>query len=112
MGETFLALLAAHLAADFPLQPEWLLRRKKNLFVLGLHSIIVAVTAILTLGAWPVTLILTLFATHAGLDALKVYVLRDGLGSFVADQIIHFVVIACLAALFPQTFAQGWWRQL
>ena len=112
MGETLLALLAAHLVADFPLQPEQLLLRKKNPFVLGLHSTIVAVTAMLALGAWPVALILALLVAHAGMDALKVYVLRDGLGSFVADQLVHFVVIAGLALLFPQTFAHGWWCQL
>jgi hypothetical protein len=50
--ETFLALLTAHLIADFPLQPAWMVQRKKYPVILGLHTALVGGVAILTLGDW------------------------------------------------------------
>lgn len=112
MGETFLALLAAHLVADFPLQPKWMVRRKRNFAVLGLHVALVAGVAGLVLGRWPVELLLVLVATHAAMDAVKVYALPDSLHSFILDQAVHLIVIGCLAITFPLTLAQGWWGRL
>ena len=82
MVETFLALLTAHLIADFPLQPAWMVQRKKKPAVLSLHIALVAIVAILTVGAWPALLLLILVTTHLVMDAIKVYVLRDSLLSF------------------------------
>ena len=59
MMETFLALLTAHLTADFPLRPAWMVQRKKKPAVLSLHIALVAVVAILTVGAWTASLRLT-----------------------------------------------------
>ncbi|HVS78274.1 MAG TPA: DUF3307 domain-containing protein [Steroidobacteraceae bacterium] len=112
MGETFLALLAAHLVADFPLQPVWLVRRKKNPAVLGLHAALVGGLAALILGGWPAELLLILVATHAVMDAVKVYALGDSLQSFTVDQAVHLTVIGCLTIAFPQAVAQGWWGRL
>jgi Protein of unknown function (DUF3307) len=112
MGETFLALLAAHLVADFPLQPRWMVRRKRNLAVLGLHAALVGGIAGLALGGWPAELLLILVATHALMDAIKVYALPDSLGSFALDQTVHLLVIGCLASAFPLTLAQGGWARL
>jgi hypothetical protein len=109
---TFLALLTAHLIADFPLQPGWMVERKRNLGVFGLHIALVGGVAILTLGSWPAVLLLILVATHAVMDAIKVYVLKDSLGSFALDQAVHLAVIVALSAAFPGTVAQGWWSRL
>src|SRR5690348_10723114 len=112
MMETFLALLTAHLIADFPLQPGWMILRKKHPAILGLHIMLVGGVAILTLGDWPVTLLVILVATHLVMDAIKVYILKDSLRSFVVDQVVHLAVIGGLAIAFPRTVAQGWWGQL
>lgn len=112
MYETLLALLVAHLVADFPLQPAWMIRHKRHPAVLGLHALIVVGTAALALGGWPGALLLILVGTHLVMDAVKVYLLQDSLGSFTVDQVVHLVVILALAFGFPGTFAQGWWAAL
>jgi hypothetical protein len=112
MYETLLALLVAHLVADFPLQPDWMIRRKRNPLVLALHVLLVTGTAALALGGWPSGVLLILAGTHLAMDAIKVYLLRDSLGSFAADQVVHLAVIVALALAFPGTFAQGAWQAL
>ena len=110
--ETFLALLTAHLIADFPLQPAWMVQRKKNPAILGLHGALVGGVAILTLGDWPAALLVILVTTHLVMDTVKVYILKDSLGSFVVDQVVHLAVIGVLAVAFPRTVSQGWWARL
>ena len=110
--ETFLALLTAHLLADFPLQPAWMIQHKKHPAVLGLHIALVGGVAIATLGDWPAALLVILMMTHLVMDAIKVYVLKDSLRSFVVDQVVHLVVIGALAIAFPRTVSQGWWGRL
>ena len=112
MYETLLVLLVAHLVADFPLQPDWMIRHKRHPAVLGLHVLVVAGTAALALGGWPATVLLILVGTHLAMDAVKVYALPDSLGSFVLDQLVHLVVIVALAGAFPGTFAHGAWAAL
>jgi Protein of unknown function (DUF3307) len=112
MYETLLALLTAHLVADFPLQPQWMIRRKRHPAVLGLHGLVVLGTAALALGGWPTTLLAILVGTHLAMDAIKVYLLKDSLGSFTVDQLVHLAVILGLALAFPGTLAQGWWAGL
>jgi hypothetical protein len=112
MYETLLALLVAHLVADFPLQPDWMIRRKRHPAMLGLHVAVVLGTAALALGGWPATVLIILVGTHLAMDALKVYALGDSLGSFILDQVVHLTVIVALAAALPGTFAQGAWAAL
>jgi len=119
MTETFLALFTAHLVADFPLQPAWMVRNKRHPAVLLLHVFLVAAIAFLVLGifslaAWGVAwqLLAVLIGTHFVMDAIKVYGLGDDLRAFAADQIVHLLVMAALAFVFPQTLAQGFWGQL
>ena len=112
MYETLLALLVAHLVADFPLQPDWMIRRKRNPAVLVLHGLIVTGTAALALGGWPAQLLLILVGTHLAMDAIKVYLLKDSLASFTVDQVVHLAVILALALAYPGTFAQGSWAAL
>jgi hypothetical protein len=112
MYETLLALLTAHLVADFPLQPDWMIRRKRNPLVLLLHGLVVTGTAALALGGWPAEVLAILVGTHLVMDAIKVYVLRDSLGSFTVDQVVHLAVIVALAVAFPVTFAHGAWAAL
>ncbi len=112
MLETLTILLVAHLVADFPLQPDWMIRHKRRPAVLGLHVLIVVVVAALALGGWPAAVLLILCVTHLAMDAVKVYLLEDSLGSFTLDQVVHLLVILFLAVLFPHTAALGWWARL
>ena len=112
MYETLLALLVAHLVADFPLQPDWMVRRKRNPSVLALHGLLVAGTAALALGGLAGEVLLILVGTHLAMDAIKVYLLPNSLGSFTLDQLVHLTVIIALAVAFPGTYAQGAWATL
>jgi hypothetical protein len=112
MADTLLALITAHLIADFPLQNNWLLAHKKKPLVLVLHIVVVTVAAALLLGALPLVLLAILAITHLTTDAIKVHILKDTLASFFADQIAHLIVIAGLAATYPGTFVGGFWAGL
>ena len=112
MGETFIALLAAHLLADFTFQPAWMVQRKRSAKVLGLHIIRVAALAILMTGSGAVGVLLILLAAHTVMDAIKVYLLKDTLASFLLDQAVHLAVIGGLAVTYPQTVANGWMSHL
>src|ERR1700756_2290993 len=112
MYETLLALLVAHLVADFPLQPDWMIRHKRNPAVLLLHGLIVTGTAALALGGWPAQVLLILVGTHLVMDAIKVYLLKNSLTSFTLDQLVHLAVILALGVAFPGTFARGAWPAL
>ena len=109
MLDTLLALTAAHLIADFPLQSDWMLARKKNPLVLALHIAVLIGVTILLLGSVPPLLLAILAATHLVMDAIKVYALKDTLFCFVIDQLVHLAVILGLVAAFPDTFAHGFW---
>jgi hypothetical protein len=89
-----------------------MIRRKKNPAMLGVHAAIVAGTAVLALGAWPLSLLAILVVTHLAMDAIKVFFLKDALGSFALDQIVHLGIIAGLASAFPEVVADGWWAGL
>lgn len=112
MADTFLALFAAHLIADFPLQGSWMLRHKKNPLVLLLHIALVTGVAAAVLGWTPWPLLAILAGTHLVMDAVKVYLLKDTLASFLIDQFVHLAVILGLGLFYPDTFANGIWNDL
>lgn len=112
MTDTLLALIAAHLIADFSLQGTWMLAHKKNPFVLILHIVVVAGTSAFLLGALPLTLLAILAGSHLMTDAIKVYASKDTLATFAVDQIIHLIVIAGLATAYPDAFSLGLWAKL
>ena len=112
MIETFMALLAAHLIADFPLQPGRLIRNKRNPLILFGHALIVLALAIFVLGSAPPVLLVILVGTHLLMDAVKVYALSDTLWAFLLDQGVHLVVIAGLAWHFDGLLQAGWWADL
>lgn len=93
-------LILAHFLGDFPLQPNWMVRRKKNFWILSLHVGIHFVLMILLVGQtrlliWPHLLLLSLL--HMVQDHLKIY-LTDlwptrRLVFFFIDQILHYFSI-------------------
>jgi hypothetical protein len=122
---TAMALLLAHLLGDFPLQSEGISKKKgSSLRALLLHG------AVHYLLAWacllffaPVSglsvlnhlLVLAYIAIHLVIDKLKYQltsrkILRDNSTTFLLDQLLHVIVLACLAVLltrnhFGQFFA-------
>lgn len=100
---TVLQLYAAHLVADFLLQPGWIARNKRDWRVLGGHSLIhfLSGCALVNLGltrAFAVG-ILTLAVVHALIDFAKAQLEAEGWIAFVVDQAIHLATVIVAAIL-------------
>ncbi|TRO91303.1 DUF3307 domain-containing protein [Glycocaulis profundi] len=112
MAETFIALLFAHVLADFVFQFSWIIRRKRDPGMFVLHVLIVTVLAALALGGGPWQALLVIAVTHAFFDALKLWAQPEWMKrdqAFVTDQAAHLAVLAAVAALWPGSFAGGVW---
>lgn len=113
MTETFLALLFAHTLADFVLQPDWIVRNKRNPLALGLHGVIVGLTAVAATGTvHPALLVLAL--VHIGIDVGKLVLASQwknsaGFGPFVIDQALHVVSLVALTLWLPDLWSNGLW---
>ncbi|ESQ86572.1 hypothetical protein ABAC460_22935 [Asticcacaulis sp. AC460] len=108
---TFLALFAAHMLSDFVLQTEWMVANKRRPAILCLHILITVAVAVVIMGGAPLPLLAALAVSHFSMDALKTYVLKDNISSFLGDQIFHIAILAILSWIYPDTFEQWWWPQ-
>ena len=94
----FLQLYAAHLIADFILQPKWIVRNKRKpgplLAHAGIH--IACGIALVNVGLNRSTLqaILGLALAHIVIDYLKALFSKDGWVVFLIDQILHLATVA------------------
>lgn len=112
MLETFLALLVAHLLADFVFQTNAMVREKRRLDVFASHIAVVGAASLFGLGGdWQPALVITV--AHAIIDALKTYALparqAARLWAFLSDQIAHLATIFWVALLWPLSFVHGIW---
>ena len=113
MTETLIALLFAHVLADFAFQSDWMARNKRNPLALGLHMVIVYATAVAATGSLHPAL-LALALVHIGIDVGKL-VLRaawttaGGLTLFLIDQGLHLVSLLALTLWLPDLWEQGLW---
>ncbi len=97
-------LLLAHLLADFPLQPLWLVRSKERTWGLVVHAAVHFLTTLLMVGAaraavWPQVLALVVF--HFTVDVIKY---RFGFNrplavavSYFVDQAVHISSLIVVA---------------
>jgi hypothetical protein len=101
----FWYLLFAHLLADYPLQPTWMVMQKTRLGVLGLHvgvhlGVMLAVVGAARQIIWPYLLLIT--AVHFMIDLLKNWftAVRPGwvVGPYIVDQILHYITLWIVAA--------------
>ncbi|ABD55441.1 DUF3307 domain-containing protein [Jannaschia sp. CCS1] len=98
---TFAALFLAHVIADYVLQTTWMVVNKKRPIAMAAHIGLVLGTmcaTTLTLNPW----FLALAALHLWIDIIKTYAMPEGLGAYVADQVLHVASIAGIALLAPQ----------
>ncbi len=110
MIETAVALVLAHLLADFLLQTDAMVRQKRRPAVLLGHVAIVVAASWVALGFAPAPALLGLIAvTHAAFDAAKLRWGGVGFRGFAFDQAGHLAVIALAAGLFPGAYAAGLW---
>lgn len=115
MIETFIALLFAHSLADFVLQNDWIVRHKRKPLALGLHALVVGLTAAAATGTLHPAL-LALALVHIGIDVGKLALTRlwktsSGFGPFMIDQALHLASLIALALWLPDLWSQGLWAQ-
>lgn len=113
MPETAVALILAHLLADFVFQTDAMVRDKRRPLMMLIHGAIVAALSWAALGFASVPALIAVVAiSHVLIDAAKLYWGRGGLTAFLADQTAHLAVIAALTAQFPESYALGVWSPL
>lgn len=111
---TFMALLLAHLVGDFPLQPGWIAKNKgKQTWPLICHGIVHLLLAwvcllifapIHPLSIFNQLILLGYISVHLLIDKLKYRLtarkaLPDDWKTFLLDQLLHMIVLACAAIL-------------
>ncbi|PLL13542.1 DUF3307 domain-containing protein [Tabrizicola sp. TH137] len=111
MTETLAALLLAHVAADFLLQPDRMVANKRKPLWFALHAGLVLGTALAATGSLHPALF-ALAAAHAAIDAVKLASRRSDATAFALDQAAHLATLALTAALFPGLFAAGLWGSI
>jgi hypothetical protein len=113
MTETFIALLFAHTLADFVFQNDWMVANKRNPLALGLHALVVGLTAVAATGTLHPAL-LALALVHIGIDVGKLVLTSlwkgsAGFGPFMIDQALHAVTLIALTLWLPDLWTQGLW---
>ncbi|MFZ5747476.1 MAG: DUF3307 domain-containing protein [Pseudomonadota bacterium] len=109
---TLAALVTAHLLADFAFQTDWMIAHKRRPLVFAAHIAVVGLLSAVAIGwlYWPVLAIVV--ATHAAMDAVKLWLLKSGLAGFAVDQAVHLAIIAGVALAWPDLFDRGAWTLL
>ncbi|HIP22642.1 MAG TPA: DUF3307 domain-containing protein [Rhodobacteraceae bacterium] len=110
MIETLVALLFAHIMADFLLQTSWMVAQKRNPLVLFLHASIVAALSYAALGFVGHWVVLAIAASHLLFDAVKTYWPANGWRAFLLDQSLHGAAILVAATQFPDLYSMGLWQ--
>jgi len=106
MEKLIAVLIAAHIIADFLLQPGVLERRKKKAGFLLLHVAIHAVLNYLFLQAWtcwqaPILVLVI----HGLIDLIKQRIGKESVNTFLIDQAAHFLSLMAIAWILVET---GW----
>ncbi|MHC0053954.1 DUF3307 domain-containing protein [Actibacterium sp. D379-3] len=112
MIETLVALLLAHVLADFVFQTRWIVENKRKPQALVLHGVIVLLTAQAATGRWDAPALIGLALAHMAIDAVKARLpdrMRDTLAAFLADQAAHLATLGIVAAAVPGLYAAGFW---
>lgn len=124
MLDTLIALVFAHVLADFVAQTRGMIAAKRRPPVFALHMTGVALFSGLALGIRSlggVAAVVLVVVSHAVCDALKIHPRVDAraaatpfgaLQLFAIDQIAHLVIIGLAAALWPRAFSHGFWPVL
>lgn len=110
MIQTLIALLFAHILADFLLQTAWMVAHKRNPLVLLGHAAIVAALSSAALGFSGHWVVLAVAASHLFFDAVKTYWPGESWRAFSLDQALHVVAILIAATQFPDLYSTGIWQ--
>ncbi len=111
MITTLIALLFAHIMADFLLQTRYMITHKRNFAILLLHILIVAALSYGALGFTGHWLVLAVAGSHLMIDAAKTYWPGVSLRAFLIDQTLHILIILAAVSQFPDLYSTGIWRE-
>ncbi len=100
MLTTALALLVAHLLADYPLQNSWIIANKKKPIAMAAHIGVVFLLTLLALRG-EVLPALTIAVLHLGIDLIKTHLGPDTLWAYVSDQLAHLATIIGVLWFWP-----------
>lgn len=102
----FWYLFSAHLLADFPLQPSWIVLNKNRLSILSLHVTIhflvgLVLISLVNISVWPYVTLLVII--HFMIDFGKNYINKIKpnwiIGPYLIDQLIHIISIIFVSIL-------------
>ncbi|PJI91517.1 uncharacterized protein DUF3307 [Yoonia maricola] len=100
MLTTALALLLAHLLADYPLQNGWIIANKKKPAAMAAHIGVVFLLTLIALKG-QVLPALTIAVLHLGIDLIKTHLAPETLWAYLADQLAHVATIAAVLWFWP-----------
>lgn len=124
MLETLIALLFAHVVADFVVQTRAQIEAKRRPWVFMGHIGCVAVLTAVALGMATfagLAAVVLIAVSHAVIDALKIHPRVEAraaamsfgaLRLFAIDQLAHWLFAGLAAAFWPHVFARGFWPAL
>ncbi len=97
---TFSALFLAHVIADYVLQTGWMVANKRRPLAMALHiGLVLGTMCLTTLSFHPAFFGLAL--AHLWIDIVKTYAMPEGLGAYIADQVLHVASVVGIALLAP-----------
>ena len=109
--ELLIALVTAHLLADFVFQTTHMVLNKQRPLILLMHGLhVFALTALLSGGA--MFLALGIAVTHMAIDAAKVHLAPDTLRVYLLDQSAHLAILFCAVLWMPENLLAPWWPRL
>jgi len=101
----FWYLVLAHLIADYPLQPTWMVSNKTRWMVLALHALVHFAVVLIVVGSarliiWPQLLVLALLhlVIDIGKNSLSKLRPKWVIIPYLVDQILHFTVMGFIGA--------------
>ncbi|MBN2412412.1 DUF3307 domain-containing protein [candidate division KSB1 bacterium] len=111
-AEVLIALFAAHLLGDFVMQTTKDVENKHKMWVLVRHTGLVAAASWALCGLWSIWFIpAAVFIAHLIIDFVKSRLVKDGLYTFIIDQLVHFLSLVLVARLVAVLYlpAPGFW---
>jgi len=109
--ELLIALVAAHLLADFVFQTTHMVLNKKRPLIMLMHGLhVFALTALFSGGA--IALSIGIALSHVVIDAVKIHLAPDTLRVYLLDQCAHLVVLLAAVMWLPDAVLAHWWPPL
>lgn len=109
--ELLIALVTAHLLADFVFQTTHMVQHKHRPLIMLMHGLhVFALTALFSGGAMMLSLGIAL--SHVLIDTVKVRFAPDDLRSYLLDQAAHLAILLGAVVWLPDDILAHWWPPL